>query len=79
MVAGRRSYMDLFLKLSPDSNISDNTLYFYDLNAKVNYQVGEKDRLYLSAYSGNDVFGFRDAFNMSWGNQSTTLRLEPPL
>lgn len=74
MVAGRRSYMDLFLKLSPDSNINNNTLYFYDLNAKVNYQIGEKDRLFLSAYSGNDVFGFQDQFRMSWGNQSATLR-----
>ena len=32
MVAGRRSYGDLFLALSNDTTINDNKLYFYDLN-----------------------------------------------
>ena len=74
MVAGRRSYMDLFLKLSNDSTINSNTLFFYDLNTKVNYRLGEKDRIYLSGYFGNDVFGFQDLFKFQWGNTSASLR-----
>ena len=30
--------------------------YFYDLNTKLNYKFSEKDRVYLSAYLGEDRF-----------------------
>ena len=56
IVAGRRTYADLFAKpFMPPS--TDLTLYFYDLNAKVNHKISSKDRLYLSAYTGRDAFG----------------------
>jgi hypothetical protein len=74
MIAGRRSYADVFLFLSPDENISENTLYFYDFNAKLNYILGENDRLYLSGYYGRDVFGINDLFGFEWGNATTSLR-----
>lgn len=74
MVAGRRSYMDLFLKFSGDSTINSNVLFFYDLNAKVNYSLGEKDRIYVSGYFGNDVFSFQNAFRFQWGNATGSLR-----
>ena len=74
MVAGRRSYMDLFLKASSDENVRNNVLYFYDLNAKVNYTLNKNNRIYLSAYLGDDTFAFQDDFRMSWGNQTASLR-----
>lgn len=74
MVAGRRSYMDLFLGFSKDTTISGNSLYFYDLNVKANYQLSERDRVFLSGYWGNDVFGFQDLFQFRWGNATATLR-----
>ena len=74
MVAGRRSYADLFLALSPDEDIRNNTAYFYDLNAKVNYRFSDKDRVFASAYFGRDVFGFGDLFRFAWGNQTFSLR-----
>lgn len=73
MVSGRRTYADLFLGLSGDQ-FSDSALFFYDLNAKANYQIGEKDRIYLSGYFGRDRFGFSDAFGLDWGNATGTLR-----
>src|SRR5688572_11138294 len=39
MISGRRSYADIFLKLSSDSAIRDSRLYFYDLNLKANYKI----------------------------------------
>ena len=36
---------------------TDLTLYFYDLNAKINHRYSPNDRIYLSAYMGNDAFG----------------------
>ena len=73
MVSGRRTYADLFLKLSSDEEIRDNTLYFYDLNAKINHTFNNNNRLYLSGYFGRDVF--KDGDNeMNFGNQTYTLR-----
>src|SRR5690606_21983687 len=74
LITGRRTYADLFLKLSKDSAINNNTLYFYDLNAKLNYQLGEKDRLFLSGYFGKDVLGVGETFGIDWGNGTGTLR-----
>ena len=56
IVAARRTYVDLFVKpFMPAS--TDLTLYFYDLNAKINHKISKNDRVYLSAYMGNDAFG----------------------
>ncbi|MBC7915215.1 MAG: TonB-dependent receptor, partial [Pyrinomonadaceae bacterium] len=48
IISGRRSYTDLITKQSPKPEIRDNSVYFYDLSAKVNLQISDKDRLYLS-------------------------------
>jgi hypothetical protein len=73
-ISGRRTYADLFLKLSSDSTISQSRLFFYDLNAKVNYQIGENDRIYLSGYFGSDVLGLGHTIGIDWGNATGTLR-----
>lgn len=72
LVSGRRTYADLFLKLS--DRFKDNKLFFYDLNAKVNYRIGKKDRLFLSGYFGRDKLGLGDVFGINWGNATGTLR-----
>ena len=74
MISGRRTYADLFLKFSKDSAVKNNALYFYDLNVKASYQLGKKDRLYLSGYFGRDVLSFGDSFSTDWGNATGTLR-----
>ncbi len=72
LISGRRTYADLFLKLS--DRFKDNKLFFYDLNAKVNYRIGKKDRLFLSGYFGRDKLGLGDVFGINWGNATGTLR-----
>jgi hypothetical protein len=74
MVAGRRSYADVFLPLAGTELAKESTLYFYDLNMKANYKISEKDKLYLSGYFGRDVFGFGSLFGINWGNATATLR-----
>lgn len=74
ILSGRRSYLDLFLKLSKDENISNTKLYFYDMNAKANYKISKKDRIFLSGYFGRDNFGFGDQFGFDWGNATGTIR-----
>jgi CarboxypepD_reg-like domain/TonB-dependent Receptor Plug Domain len=74
MIAGRRSYADIFLPLAGTEVAKESKLYFYDLNLKANYEISEKDKIYLSGYLGRDVFGFGSLFGVSWGNATTTLR-----
>jgi hypothetical protein len=75
MVSFRRTYVDLFLRASPDSAINGSTLNFYDVNAKLNYKLNDKNTIYLSGYFGKDNIGIDDLFDNNWGNVTTTLRL----
>ena len=74
LVSGRRTYADVFLKLSNNEAQRNTKLFFYDFNAKANYKLGENDRVYLSGYFGRDVFGFSDLFRIEWGNATGTAR-----
>lgn len=75
MFSARRSYADSFLKLAKDKDISNNTLYFYDLNAKFHFQLSEKTNLYVSGYHGKDKLDYTDLFHIGWGNSTGTARL----
>lgn len=72
IISGRRTYADLFAKISPD--FKDIQLYFYDLNAKANLAINEKNKLYFSGYFGKDVLGVSKTFGSKWGNATGTLR-----
>ncbi len=68
LVSGRRTYVDALLKLSKDKTMSKNALYFYDLNAKLNFQLDPNNSLTFSAYTGSDKLGLSGTFGISWGN-----------
>ncbi len=74
LVAARRTYADLFLRLSSDPDLNQNVAYFYDLNAKANLRLGSTGTVMLSGYFGRDRFEIGDRFRASWGNGSGTLR-----
>lgn len=74
MISGRRTYADAFLALAKDTSIRKNTLYFYDLNAKANYQLDQKNTIFLSGYFGRDELGLNQTFGFDWGNATATLR-----
>ena len=72
LITGRRTYADIFLKL--DEKNKNNQLHFYDFNVKLNYELGKKDKLFLSGYFGKDVLGLNNQFTTNWGNGTGTLR-----
>lgn len=84
LISGRRTYLDLLARplIAAESNgASSGGYYFYDLNAKLNYDFGQKNKLYASGYFGKDRFFFRDKSTSStsegglnWGNATGTLR-----
>ena len=85
LISARRTYIDRVFK-AVDIPLP---YYFYDLNAKLNYTVSDKDRLFFSSYFGDDVLSFDEGdigeeaeedpeFNLDFGfkigNLTQTLR-----
>lgn len=94
-LSGRRALFDFYSepisrKLRQEAGAEGFLSYFfYDLNAKANLRISNKDRLYFSFYSGKDFFRdnydqfrwFQDTLSIisdrekvTWGNQIAALR-----
>jgi hypothetical protein len=75
IVAGRRSYIDALVKpfVKSTNVLKKSDFYFYDLTAKFNWRINDKNTLFASGYTGNDVFG-STAFKFNWGNTTATVR-----
>ncbi len=84
IVSGRRTYADLIARPIIKNNSSGDDFggyYFYDFNAKINHKFNSKHRLYLSTYTGQDVFyvnisdgDYKERAGFDWGNITTALR-----
>ncbi len=83
IVSGRRTYVDIATDIINRSRSDDpdwNPIpgyNFYDLNTKINAQIDDKNRVFLSGYFGRDQFKFDDDnfdFNFNWGNATGTVR-----
>lgn len=77
ILALRRSYADLLAKpfLKNSSFLNEGwALNFYDLTAKINFNLNEKNRIFLSSYWGRDVFKFDKRQGFNWGNKTGTIR-----
>jgi len=77
IISGRRTYIDLLIKPFLEAGKSSD-YYFYDLNAKVNWKLSSKDRLYLSFFKGKDDALYKEAqginYTIKFGNSTVTLR-----
>lgn len=75
IVAGRRSYIDALVKpfLKKSNPLKEADFYFYDLTAKINYRINDKNTVFASGYLGRDVFG-ASVFGFDWGNTTATTR-----
>lgn len=94
-VSGRRAFFDFYSepitrRLRRENDVDGSIgYYFYDLNVKTNYQLSNKDRVYLSYYQGKDYFtdrydqfrwfadtlaALRDKEDIEWGNRIASLR-----
>ncbi len=71
-VSMRRTYFDMYLKLLDD--FKDNVMNFYDINARVDYNINDKNKLFVSFFKGNDNMGLDNLIGMKWGNQTANIR-----
>ncbi len=81
IISGRRTYIDVLSKpfAKPGSPLKNSGYHFYDLNAKVNYRISDKDRIFVSGYFGRDVLSFKDkssefTLDVAWGNSTGVVR-----
>lgn len=80
LISARRTYIDvLSYPLQPADN--KGGYFFYDLNAKANYEIDTKNKLYISGYFGRDKFYYKSLYSadkqeggITWGNATATLR-----
>jgi hypothetical protein len=82
LVAGRRTYLDLFTnglnKLNKNNEDYETipAYFFYDFNTSLTYNINQKNKIALTGYFGNDVFKYNQgnfSANLLWGNRSATL------
>jgi len=74
IVSGRRTYFDQFFPLFKDSTLNSSKAYFYDFNAKLNYQINENNRIFISGYFGQDVFQIGNSIRVNYGNKTFSAR-----
>ena len=68
MMGGRSTYSDWILKLMPTYELQNSSLYFYDFNAKLDYDINSKNKLSLFGYGSNDYFKFYESAEYGYGN-----------
>jgi len=97
IISARRTYLDVLaapvIKIISKANDFGSFwggYYFYDVNAKINHKFSDKDRLYLSVYTGKDkayvkteddfsdydgsYYKSKSEFDLHWGNLTSSLR-----
>jgi len=88
IISARRTYIDVLARPLIKSQMQGNGYagyYFYDVNAKINHKFSDKDRIYLSAYMGDDRFYFveksksetindKSQYRLGWGNITSSFR-----
>lgn len=81
IVSARRTYADFLIQpfLKKSSPMKGSKFYFYDLNAKISWNINPKHRVTFSGYYGNDIYGFKSNSGaldtqFQWGNGAAALR-----
>ncbi len=78
IISARRTFLDLIAKAVVPKNKNNTNYYFYDVNAKANFELGKKDKLYLSFFKGLDNAKYAGAsslnYGINFGNTTGTVR-----
>ena len=70
MLSARRSYMDAMMRSMED--FKDNTLYFYDLNAKLSFNLNPRNQIFVSFLASRDKMGVEGLMMIKWKNLTAT-------
>lgn len=78
IISARRTYIDQVARVVAASKVGGNGYYFYDINAKADYVINDKNKILFTLYTGRDQFSFDNTrqhpngrstiFKTYWGN-----------
>ncbi len=95
IISARRTYLDLIAQpiireIGDGDEYTIQGYFFHDINAKINHRFSNKDRLFLSVYTGKDkfyqnqkpypylfdgvIYTNEAKSNLGWGNITSALR-----
>jgi len=74
IVSARRTYADVFLRLSSDEDLKNNQLNFHDLSGKLAFVLSDRDKITVSSYQGSDFLGLDEEFGLGWTNWVSAVK-----
>ena len=74
LIAGRTTYSDLILGLIENPNLRNSRASFYDLNARIAWDINRKNKVDFSAYYSNDSFRLNSDTTYRYQNNIAALR-----
>jgi outer membrane receptor protein involved in Fe transport len=74
LFGGRVTYSDWLLKLIEDPSFGNSKASFYDMMLQVAHRFGDKDKVFLSAYTSNDKFRLNDDSTFKYNNKNISLK-----
>ena len=74
LLAGRTTYSNWILGLLEDPGLRNSSASFYDLNARVAYDLNKNDKIDLSAYYSYDGFRFNSDTMYKYHNNILSLK-----
>ena len=76
LISTRSSYSDWVLKRTDIQSLKNSAAYFLDLNAKLDYNVNEKNQITLSGYYSRDLFKLNSDTLYSYNNINGSINLK---
>ncbi|MFY0652678.1 MAG: TonB-dependent receptor [Cyclobacteriaceae bacterium] len=74
LVSGRTTFWDFLTRGAENPTIKNTRANFRDFNAKINFQLNDRNKLYLSSYTGQDENRFGLDVLRKWGNTLFSVR-----
>ncbi|MBO9729708.1 MAG: TonB-dependent receptor [Chitinophaga sp.] len=76
IISARRTYIDQIARWVAPESIHENGYYFYDVNAKLNFELNKANSISVNFYTGKDKFNYDKVqsndrhrnFKADWGN-----------
>jgi hypothetical protein len=74
ILAGRTTYSNWLFNLIENPALKNSRATFYDINARVGYDINKKNKIDLSAYYSHDSFRFNSDTIYEYGNNIFALK-----
>lgn len=74
LVAGRSSYSDWLLKTLPNATFKNSTAGFNDFNARISYDIDDKNSIYITGYLSNDQFRLNSDSLYEYRNANASIQ-----